>query len=531
MDHNDIRSFIRSRAPLFFVSSHEEKRVESALKKIAAEEKMKFFSWSFAALVTGEDVKVFNKDNMVDLNDLLQQIISEKDSSMIVLKDVGRVIKNQDPEPALIRRIKEFVINYQYYTTSGSQHKYKPIIMIDSSFSIPHELEKEAVVIDYDLITQPEIVDYLKSAEDSSVTFKDKDRIASNLLGLTDSEILNVVGYLYQAKKTDPSIDLMKMVKDQKKQQIQKSEFLEYIAEEDTFDCVGGMDLLKDWLRKRHLAFSDKAIKYGLKKARGVLLVGSPGSGKSLSAKSIANMWGVPLIRFDIGKLFNSLVGSSERATRSALKTIDSIGNCVVWIDEIEKGMAGMHSSSQSDAGTTARVIGTILTWLQERPDSGSFIVATANGIKNLPPELLRKGRFSEIFYIAIPTFNEREDILKIQLSKINRKWENFDLKILSKHSDKMVGAEIEEAISSALFESFADDKEINTDYIVSELQKIVPLSVSMADQLSELWKWCLEGKARFSSSETKKAAAANIGFKIDGVSNTSPEEIHVSGT
>lgn len=515
MDQQNIHAFIKSRAPLFFITSHEEKRVDSMLYNIAKAEGMKYISWSFAAMVKGEEVTPFSKDNMVDLYDLLKQIIDEKDSVMVVLKDVGRIIKNQDPEPALLRRIKEFVINYQYYTQQGTQQKYKPLVMLDSHFTIPSELEKEAVVIDMDLISQPEIEECLKRMEDKFVKFEEKSRLATTLRGLTESEILNVLGFLYQAKKSDPKADIMKLVKEQKKLQIQKSEFLEYISEEDALSDVGGMDLLKEWLVKRRLAFTDEAEKYGLLKSKGILLVGLPGGGKSLISKAIANLWGCPCVRFDVGKLFNSLVGASERATRTALKTIDSIGNCVVWIDEIEKGMAGIHSSSQSDAGTTARVIGTILTWLQERKNSGSFIVATSNNIRQLPPELLRKGRFSEIFFVAMPSPSERKEIFSIHLVKRGRDPKNFDLGKLADASDKMVGAEIEEAINSSMFESFANDRrEFTTADIVTELKKVVPLSVSMKEQLDDLWKWCKDGRVRFASTDALADHANKMGFR-----------------
>jgi len=520
MDTNNIRSFLRARAPLFFITSHEERRVEEFLKKLAFEEKMKFVSWSFAAMGENGETKPFTKDTMIDLHDFLNRIIALQDHTMILIKDVGRIIKNQDPEPAIIRRFKEFIINTQIYIVPPNSPKYKPIIFLDAGFQIPYELEKDAVIIDFELIKQNEILDMLQNFEDTKVKFENKEILASNLRGLTESEILNSVGYIYQARLENPKVDLLTIIKEQKKQQIQKSEFLEYNSDSETIDSVGGMDLLKDWLKKRNVAFTDEAKSYGLVQPKGILLVGIPGGGKSLAVKAIADLWQVPLIRFDVGKLFNSLVGASERAARSALKTIDSIGRCVVWIDEIEKGMAGIHSSTMSDAGTTARVIGTILTWLQERKDRGAFIAATSNNIRQLPPELLRKGRFSEIFFVSLPSHSERKEILSIHLKKRNRDPKDFQLDMLAQQSERMVGAEIEESINSSMFEAFAEGREFDTNDVLNELKKIVPISVSMKDQIDDLWKWCSDGKVRFASSDAKKMSSSNVGFISIGEKN-----------
>ena len=508
----EIETLIRARTPLFFITTHEENRLNSFLKNLAEKEKMLFLSWSFAAMSENTQNTIFTKDNTLDFNDILKKIIDTDNNIITVFKDVGRIIKNQDPEVSLIRRIKEFVINYSFYTKDGRPF-YKPIIFLDSSFTIPYELDKECVVLDYPLIDFQHVNDIINNFEDDKVKFADKNRLVSSLLGLTENEIINTISYLYQVKTEDSNVDLLNLVKKQKKQMIQKSEFLEYISEEETIDDVGGLNYLKEWIKMKRLAFTKEAKEYGLLKPKGVLLVGIPGCGKSLSAKAVANLWGVPLIRFDIGKLFNSLIGASEKATRTALKTIDAIGDCVIWIDEIEKGMAGIHSSSHSDAGTTARVIGTILTWLQERKDTGSFVLATANNIRALPPELLRKGRFNEIFFIGLPSIEERQEIFKIHLAKKKRDPKIFNIELLSKNSEGLVGSEIEESINAAMFIAFADNKrEFTTEDINKELKYLVPISVSMKDILDDLWKWCKEGKVRWASSG-KIDESVKIGF------------------
>jgi SpoVK/Ycf46/Vps4 family AAA+-type ATPase len=269
---------------------------------------------------------------------------------------------------------------------------------------------------------------------------------------------------------------------------------------------------LKDWLRKRRMAFSDDARKFGLPTPKGVLLIGVQGCGKSLCAKAVASLWRVPLLRLDLGRVFSSLVGSSEQNVRQAIQIAESVAPAILWMDEIEKALAGTQSSSFSDAGTTSRVFGTFITWLQEKT-APVFVIATANSISQLPPELLRKGRFDEIFFVDLPDRSEREDIFKIHIVKRGRDPEKFDMKKLADTSEGFSGAEIEEAVASALFDVFDTHQELTTESILQNLQATFPLSRTMKEEIENIREWA-QDRARPAGAAA--AAASVAGRQIE---------------
>jgi len=266
---------------------------------------------------------------------------------------------------------------------------------------------------------------------------------------------------------------------------------LDWISDNIDMNSVGGLSGLKYWLEKRKDAFSDEALEYGLPaNPKGILLVGIQGAGKSLFAKAIASYWNFPLLKLDMGKVFSGLVGSSEQNMRQVFKVAESVAPCILWCDEIDKGMSGSKSSSVSDGGTTSRVLGSWLTWMQDRT-SPVFVVATANDVSNLPPELLRKGRFDEIFFVDLPNSAERRKIFEIHISKRNRNINDFDLDLLVDCSDKFTGAEIESAIEASMYEAFSDSKrEIQTSDIMLSLNESVPISKLMENEIQYLKDW-----------------------------------------
>jgi SpoVK/Ycf46/Vps4 family AAA+-type ATPase len=274
---------------------------------------------------------------------------------------------------------------------------------------------------------------------------------------------------------------------------------LEYYAATENFDQIGGLAILKDWLEKRALAFSGEARAFGLPAPRGILLLGVQGCGKSLCAKAVSNQWQLPLLRFDMGRMFGSFVGSSEENVRRAIAVAESVAPAILWVDEIDKAVAGTQSSGVSDGGTTARVFATFLTWLSEKT-AAVFVVATANDISQLPPELLRKGRLDEIFFVDLPAAAERQEIFRIHLQKRGRDAAQFDLQALASASPDLSGAEIEEAINSALYDAFYAGQEIATTHILCALDQLVPLAKTMAEQIAELRAWA-KGRARNASS------------------------------
>jgi SpoVK/Ycf46/Vps4 family AAA+-type ATPase len=259
------------------------------------------------------------------------------------------------------------------------------------------------------------------------------------------------------------------------------------------------LKVLKDWLQKRAVAFTDPAREFGLPAPKGVLMLGVQGCGKSLCAKAVATQWQLPLLRFDMGRMFSSLVGSSEENVRRAIAVAESIAPAVLWVDEIDKAFAGSQGSGATDGGTTARVFGTFLTWLSEKT-APVFVVTTANDISQLPPELLRKGRLDEIFFVDLPTGEERADIFAIHLRKHKRDPKNFELPALVDASQQFSGAEIEEAIISALFDAFYDEHDLRTADILQALRQTVPLAQTMAEKIAALRTWA-EGRARHASA------------------------------
>jgi len=297
----------------------------------------------------------------------------------------------------------------------------------------------------------------------------------------------------------------------EKAQAVKKNGLLELIETRESLDSIDGLDLLKDWLLKRREAFTPRAKEYGLAMPKGVLMLGIPGCGKTLTAKATASVFGVPLLRLDAGRIFAGLVGQSESNLRAVIQTAEAIAPCVLWIDEMEKGFAGSRSSSSTDGGTSSRVFGSFISWMQEKK-SPVFIVATANDVSQLPPEMLRKGRWDELFFVDLPTREEREAIWQIQIAKFNRDAQSFDILQLAKVIESFTGSEIEQVFIEALYRAFEEEQE-PTDLTIGEvLVDFVPLSKLMGESMTALRTWA-KGRARPATTpvaerNTRKIAA-----------------------
>jgi SpoVK/Ycf46/Vps4 family AAA+-type ATPase len=324
-----------------------------------------------------------------------------------------------------------------------------------------------------------------------------RDRLLQAALGLTLGEAENVFAKII-VKDERLSGDDVNEVLSEKQQIIRKSGLLEYYATTECFENVGGLAILKDWLNKRAVAFTAEAREFGLPPPKGILMLGVQGCGKSLCAKAVSNQWQLPLLRFDMGRMFGSFVGSSEENVRRAISVAESVAPAILWVDEIDKAFAGSQGSAASDGGTTARVFGTFLTWLSEKI-APVFVVATANDISQLPPELLRKGRLDEIFFVDLPSKEERAEVFQIHLTKRSRDASQFDVEALVEATKDFSGAEIEEAIISALYEAFYAQEQLTTEHILAVLGQTVPLARTMAEQIQSLRKWA-EGRARDAS-------------------------------
>ena len=284
----------------------------------------------------------------------------------------------------------------------------------------------------------------------------------------------------------------------EKKQIIRQTEILEYWSSNENIQNIGGVNNLKKWLTKRKISFSIQASNYGLPTPRGLLLVGIQGTGKSLTAKAIANEWQLPLLKLDVGKLFGGIVGESEARLRQMIEVAETISPCILWIDEIDKAFSNVES--KGDSGTSNRVLATFISWLSEKTKP-VFVVATANNIELLPLEIIRKGRFDEIFFLDLPQENEREQIFKIHIQEFRPKtWQDFDYKKLAKLSDSFSGAEIKQSIIEGMYVAFYEKREFNTDDISQALTQLIPLSQLDTNQTLTLQRWAASGRIRLAS-------------------------------
>ena len=359
--------------------------------------------------------------------------------------------------------------------------------------NVPIELEKEVVVLDFPLPDMKELNQVLsrqlEQTRNRRISTEIREKLLKAALGLTKDEAEKVYckAQVTAGRLTEKEVDI---VLSEKKQLIRRNGILEYIEEDETINSVGGLEELKHWLRQRSDAFTERAREYGLPQPKGMLILGIPGCGKSLIAKTTSRLWGLPLLRLDMGRVYDgSMVGRSEANLRNALRTAESISPAILFIDELDKAFAGSTGSADSDGGTSSRIFGSFLTWMQEKV-SPVFVMATANRVERLPGEFLRKGRFDEIFFVDLPNKEERQNIFEIHLIKRRRDIERFDLDQLSNVSDGFSGAEIEQAIIAAMYEAFAQSREFTQLDIIAAIKSTLPLSKTMTEQVTALRDW-----------------------------------------
>ncbi|MBM4321399.1 MAG: AAA family ATPase, partial [Deltaproteobacteria bacterium] len=415
----------------------------------------------------------------------LNFILTYEDDAVFVLRDFHPYLQ----APEVTRRLRDL--------SRALKSKRKNIILLSSVFKCPAEIEKDLSVVDFEVPDRPEIeriIDMFMShiGEDTPTLVRDdpkfRERVVESALGLTADEIENVFAKSW-IRMRDFHIPTILA---EKRHIIRKSGILEFFESDYDMADIGGLDTLKEWLRKRENAFYPEARRYGLPLPKGILLLGIPGCGKSLTAKAIGALYKMPLLRLDVGKVFAGLVGSSEENMRKAIRTAEAVAPSILWMDELEKGLSGSASSGVSDGGTTARVFGTFITWLQEK-ESPVFVIATANDVSQLPPELLRKGRFDDIFFVDLPTVQERAEIVEIHLRRKGRAPEYFDVPKIVAATQAMSGSEVEQAIISALYDIYDEyrgEQDIDTEAIIRSAQEIIPLSYTMKEKIDALREW-----------------------------------------
>jgi hypothetical protein len=496
----ELETLIRARYPILYIISSEELRVTNLAIEVAKKRQKKAFEWSYSTglVPAGTSLQSQKNRNPATKEPLvaLDQVIEQVEPAIFIFKDFHPFLTKNNV--AAIRKLKEIALHLK--------NSFKTIILVSPVMEIPTELEKEITVLNYPLPTREDInVLFDKIIADVSelkqvrIDLDDagRERLLQAALGLTLGEAENVFAKII-VKDSRLSADDVNEVFAEKQQIIRKSGLLEYYATTEDFGSIGGLAVLKDWLNKRALAFSAEARAFGLPPPRGILMLGVQGCGKSLCAKAVSTQWQLPLLRFDMGRMFGSLVGSSEENVRRAIAVAESVAPAILWVDEIDKAFAGSQGSGITDGGTTARVFGTFLTWLSEKTDP-VFVVATANDISQLPPELLRKGRLDEIFFVDLPSRDERAEIFRIHIQKRSRDSTQFDLLKLADSSNDFSGAEIEEAVNSALYDAFYAKTDLTLEHVLTALGQTVPLAKTMKEQISSLRTWA-DGRARNAS-------------------------------
>lgn len=440
--------------------------------------------------------------NAADPLEALDAISEAPEKGIFVLKDLHLYLDANNPNPVLVRKMKDLLV--------AAKATSKTLVILGCRMVLPQELEREITVLDFSLPGKEQlgaVLDgILESAQLPAMETDHRVKVLESAKGLTTIEAENAMALSVVENKTvTPEI-----VAREKAQALKKGGILEVIESHVNLDLVGGMEVLKSWLLNRRQAFTERAVAFGLPTPKGLLILGIPGTGKSLTAKAVASVFEIPLLRLDAGKLFGSLVGQSEANFRSAIATAEAISPCVLWIDELEKGFAGSKSSGASDGGTSSRVFGSFLNWMQEKT-APVFVVATANDISQLPPEMLRKGRFDEIFFVDLPSQKEREQIWQIQIAKYGRKPEDFDLIQLARITDGLTGSEIEAVFMEALYSAFAASREPSDLDIAGVMTEFTSLSETMAESIKALRTWA-RGRARLA---TKPEAAEPKGRKL----------------
>ena len=485
-----IDVLIRARYSIIYVVSWEEDRVERALHEIAEKREKTMFTWT----VTQGMVEVGGSGSAKSTTGAIEALefaMEHHDPAVFVMRDFDPFLDDARVE----RKLRD--------VARAFRSSYKTLVIISPVLTIPAHMEKDVTVIDYPLPDQEGlagllqgIMDQVKDNPNIRIELDEEGRegIIKAALGLTASEAEDAFAKAVVLNGCLGNEDI-EVVLSEKQQVIRKSGILEYYSADERFTAIGGLEALKEWLLKRGKAFSEKARAFGLPQPRGLLLIGVQGCGKSLSAKAVSGLWHLPLLRLDVGSVFSGVVGSSEQNMRRAMRLAESISPCILWLDELEKGFAGTKSSDFSDAGTTARVFGSFITWLQEKT-APVFVIATANDISSLPPELMRKGRFDEIFFIDLPTESEREDIFRIHIAKRDREPGRFDLAALAAQAEGFSGSEIEQVVISALYDAFDRESELSQEDLIENIRNTVPLSATRAEDINELRDWA-QSRAR----------------------------------
>ena len=494
-----LSRLFRARFPYIYITTWEEERAINLIKKISKSEKLirvarEVYVWTQTNGFVVDGQKIDGTQSPDKAIDFIRDC---NKNSVFVMCDFHVLfgVKGRQVDYNVVRRLRD---NLSDLKTSEFR---KNVIFLASELLIPETMQKEITILDMPLPTLSEIkakfdkmITQNTQIDTSGLDEEGKEKLCKAAMGLTLQEAENAFAL---AMVNDGKVDVsdLDIILSEKMQVIKKTGILEFINTDIKISDVGGLENLKSWLNKRNNSWSESAKKYCLPAPKGVLITGVPGCGKSLTAKAMSAAWQLPLLKLDFGKIFSGIVGSSEENMRKAIKTAEAVAPSILWVDEIEKSLSGLNSNG--DSGTSSRIFGTFLTWMQEKT-APVFVIATANNINSLPAELLRKGRFDEIFFVDLPTQREREEIFKLHLSKrlkdkdVASKIEiNSDLyKQLAQMTEGFVGAEIEQVVISALYEAFFNKRPLEFSDLANTIKNVVPLSVTQKEQILAIRQW-----------------------------------------
>jgi AAA+ superfamily predicted ATPase len=494
----DIVALLRARNPLLWIVTREESRVERYLFEAAAATNYLVRTWDVAQGVADLGGKVDQSIGSRDPGDTMTAIASRattgRERGVWIMRDLPAWLQGQ-PGAATLRQLK----NLARLLPGVPRESAQAVIILSPIAEIPPELSGHATMIEWPLPDREEIAGILDAAIESlpedlqgtAAPNGQRDAAIDAAVGLSGDEAQACYAKsLVQLRRIDPMV-----VAKEKKRVITRERVLEwYDPLPGGMDSVGGLENLKSWLAARRTAYSPEARAYGLPSPKGCLLAGVPGCGKSLTAKAIATAWGVPLLKLDLGALKSKFVGESEGNLRKAFRVIEAIGRCVVWIDEIEKALQGATSGS-ADGGVSSDALGAVLNWMQER-QGGAFVIATANDAESLPPELLRKGRFDEIWWVDLPTESERADILSATIRQHGRDPAKIDVGSIVKACPEFTGSEVASLVPDAMFAAFAEKREIKANDLLLAAATVVPLAKTAKEKIERLRTWA-QGRAR----------------------------------
>jgi ATP-dependent 26S proteasome regulatory subunit len=494
----DLSVYIRAGYPILSIVSGEEDRVIECVESLRRAPKLlpkprAVYVWSVSRGLLDETGKPVGREDSRRPEAALLAVAKIDVPALVLFKDFHPYLRDSSPNASVVIRLLRDLV-------PDLKRTAKTLIWVSPVLFIPPELEKDVTVLDLPLPSEGEyrtvLDELIASVKDNPRVVVDldddgKDELVKACQGLTRSEAENALARTIVSRGRLDGEDVRSILAE-KEQIIRKSGILEFTPAVESFDGVGGLGNLKRWLARRNQAFSERARKFGLPHPKGVLLVGVPGCGKSLCARAVSAAWRKPLLKFDLGRVFGGLVGQSEENMRRALAVAEGVAPSILWIDELEKGLSGVGGGG-GDGGVSSRIFGNLLTWMEEK-EKPVFVVATANDVTRLPPELLRKGRFDRIFFVDLPSPRERAEIVAIHLSRCQRDASEFDLAAVVHATDEFSGAEIQAMIGEALHTAFdAEDKRLTTDHLVAEAGRIVPLARSRHADVEALRQWAAQ--------------------------------------